>query len=417
MRSVVVYKRKSSVDIISEDDYYTQEMKRKEEQVFSFFDLPSPICLEVVSRLSLRDTRAIALTCRAGWYITRDQLMWRHKLWLRAKVINLGLFGPNFEPNPFAGMLVRDPLLVNNKLLYEILNPDSCTGENHEDLDFGNLLSKMVAPTGSMSLTELFENLFSLFSSGPPQNSPSDPFSKGEGAPTFLLFGMPETKVSKRLALSFIASKDSTFETVGLVKGKPGGVGGGVTVRYGHNLMNLLTVRRARPRLLVDGPNGTAFHPDVAEVIPRVDGLICYMDASCHCENSENSLHKSKMFNGCCALTHAIDVLELEAMMRTIPSDLSPPILVLLAHMDDPHPSSDDSDLDHDDYANLKTRVHHKSQTRFSNQVRHRPTMLYNVLGSLDLPWAICEVEVKTLAGVHCGLNWLLHRTLKLKSG
>lgn len=51
------------------------------------------------------------------------------------------------------------------------------------------------------------------------------PFSRGEGAPTYLLFGMPETKVSKKLVLSFIASKGSTFDTVGFVKGKPGGVG------------------------------------------------------------------------------------------------------------------------------------------------------------------------------------------------
>lgn len=43
--------------------------------------------------------------------------------------------------------------------------------------------------------------------------------------------------------------------------------GGGVTVKYAHHLMNLLTVRRARPRLLVEGPKGTTFHPDVAEVI------------------------------------------------------------------------------------------------------------------------------------------------------
>lgn len=42
--------------------------------------------------------------------------------------------------------------------------------------------------------------------------------------------------------------------------------GGGVTVKYAHHLMNLLTVRRARPRLLVEGPQGTTFHPDVAEV-------------------------------------------------------------------------------------------------------------------------------------------------------
>ncbi|XP_071537213.1 uncharacterized protein [Panulirus ornatus] len=412
MTSVVVYKRQSSVDIISEDDYYTQVgAKPKEEQTFSFFDLPSPICVEVISHLSLRDTRAMALTCRAGWHITKDQLMWKNKLWLRAKVINLGLFGPNFEPNPLAGMLVRDPLLVNNKLLYEILNPDSCTDENHEDLDIGNLLSKMATPTASVGLTELFENIFSLFSSGTQQNSLSDPFSKGEGAPTFLLFGMPETKVSKKLALSFIASKDSTFETVGLVKGKPGGVGGGVTVRYAHHLMNLLTVRRARPRLLVDGPQGTTFHPDVAEVIPRVDGLICYMDATCHCENGENNSKHNKKQNSCFSDNHTVDVLELEAMMRTIPSDLTPPILVLLAHMDNPHPWCIYSD-DDDNYAHQKSQVHPNSQ-----QKRHRPTMLHNVLGTLDLPWAICEVEVKTLIGVHRGLNWLLHRTLKLKNG
>ncbi|XP_042239803.1 uncharacterized protein LOC121877914 [Homarus americanus] len=285
-----------------------------------------------------------------------------------------------------AGMLVRDPLLVNNKLLYEILNPDSCNDENHEDLDFGNLLSKMATPTASMGLSELFENMLSIFSSGSPQNSLSDPFSKGEGAPTFLLFGMPETKVSKKLALSFIASKDSTFETVGLVKGKPGGVGGGVTVRYGHHLMNLLTVRRARPRLLVDGPNGTTFHPDVAEVIPRVDGLICYMDATCHCDNSSNKSLYNKKQNVCCTNSHTIDVLELEAMMRTIPSELSPPILVLLAHMDDPQPISNDSDFDGDDFANTcnKSQAYHSG-----HPARHRPTMLHSVLGTLDLPWAV----------------------------
>ena len=43
-------------------------------------------------------------------------------------------------------------------------------------------------------------------------------------------------------------------------------IGGGVTVQYGKQLMNLLPIRRARPRLLVNGPQGITFHPDVAEV-------------------------------------------------------------------------------------------------------------------------------------------------------
>ncbi|KAK3865386.1 hypothetical protein Pcinc_029007 [Petrolisthes cinctipes] len=402
MTSVVVYKRQSNIDIIPEDDYYT-ELSRK-EGVFNFFDLPEPVCMEVIAQLNLRDTRAVALSCRAGWNITRVQLMWQQKLWLRAKVINLALCGPNFKPNISTGMLVRDPLLVNNKLLYEILDPDSCINESQEDLDMGNLLSKMTAPKTSTPLIDMLDQLISIFSGGNQQSAVPDPFSRGEGAPTYLLFGMPETKVSKKLVLSFIASNGSTFDTVGFVKGKPGGVGGGVTVRYTHHLLNLLLVRRARPRLLVDGPTGTAFHPDVAEVIPQVDGLICYMDATCTCARGASSSGQ-----------HSLDVLELEAMLRTVPPHLTPPVLVLLARLDNPQASSADSDHDVDNYtASTSTPANHMET---QPATLHRPSMLHPVLEQLDLPWAVCEVEVKTLSGVHIGLNWLLHRTLKLKNG
>lgn len=410
--SVVVYKRQSNIDIIPEDDYYTEVAARK-ERPFNFFDLPDPICVEIISRLSLRDTRAVALTCRTGWHLTRDQLMWRKKLWLRAGVINLGLFGPTFEPNAYAGMLVRDPLLVNNKLLYEMLDPDSCIDESEEeDLDMGHLLSKMTTPNTSIGFSDVIDHILSIFNGGNQQTSYSDPFTKGEGAPTFLLFGMPETKVSKKLVLSFIASKGSTFDTVGFVKGKPGGVGGGVTVRYGHHLLNLLTVRRARPRLLVQDPEGTTFHPDVAMVIPQVDGLICYMDATCHCEARRGA------GGGGTVGDHTLDMLELEAMMRTIPAKLSPSVLVLLARMDDPQVFVTDSDHDADGCVEQTShRLCPQSEVPTgSPSPRHRPAMLYNVLSKLDLPWAVCEVEVKTLSGVHRGLNWLLHRTLKLKN-
>lgn len=409
--SVVVYKRQSNIDIIPEDDYYTEVAARKERPyTFTFFDLPDPICVEIISRLSLRDTRSMALTCRAGWQITRVQLMWRKKLWLRAGVINLGLFGPTFEPNAQAGMLVRDPLLVNNKMLYEMLDPDSCIDESEEDLDMGHLLSKMATPNTSIGFSDVIDHILSIFNGGNQQTSYSDPFTRGEGAPTFLLFGMPETKVSKKLVLSFIASKGSTFDTVGFVKGKPGGLGGGVTVRYGHYLLNLLTVRRARPRLLVQDPQGTTFHPDVAMVIPQVDGLICYMDATCHCETRRE---------GSSGGSHTLDMLELEAMMRTIPTKLCPPVLVLLARMDDPQVPITDSDHDADGLVdhNMLRRSPHADLPTGSPPPRHRPAMLYDILSKLDLPWAVCEVEVKTLSGVHRGLNWLLHRTLKLKNG
>lgn len=304
-----------------------------------------------------------------------------------------------------AGMLVRDPLLVNNKLLYEILDPDSCKNESQdqEDLDMGNLLSKMTAPNTS-TLQDMIDQLFGIFNGGNQQTPVSDPFSRGEGAPTYLLFGMPETKVSKKLVLSFIASKGSTFDTVGFVKGKPGGVGGGVTVSYTHHLLNLLLVRRARPRLLVDGPRGTTFHPDVAEVIPQVDGLICYMDATCTCSGNGTTA----------SCHHSLDVLELEAMLRTVPPHLTPPVLVLLARLDHPPPFTD-SDHDVDTYP--ATTPSPPSPTDAPHSSRHRPAMLHSVLETLDLPWAVCEVEVRTLSGVHRGLNWLLHRTLKLKNG
>lgn len=412
--SVVVYKRQSNIDIIPEDDYYTEAARK--ERAFSLFDLPDPICLEVISQLSLRDTRAVAQTCWAGWNHTRDQLMWRKKLWLRAGVINLGLFGPNFEPNPSAGMLVRDPLLVNNKMLYEMLDPDSCIDDNEEDLDMGHLLSKMTAPNTSIGFSDVIDHIISIFNGGNQQTSYSDPFTRGEGAPTFLLFGMPETKVSKKLVLSFIASKGSTFDTVGFVKGKPGGMGGGVTVRYGHHLLNLLTVRRARPRLLVQDPQGTTFHPDVAMVIPQVDGLICYMDATCHCDGSQRGSSSSTSGNGQVA-GHSLDVLELEAMMRTIPAKLSPPVLVLLARMDDPQGPSTDSDHDADGCVDHGHRRGPAEVPLGNPPPRHRPAMLHPVLSKLDLPWAVSEVEVKTLSGIHRGLNWLLHRTLKLKNG
>lgn len=38
--SVVVYKRQSNIDIIPEDDYYTEVAARKRPYTFTFFDLP-----------------------------------------------------------------------------------------------------------------------------------------------------------------------------------------------------------------------------------------------------------------------------------------------------------------------------------------------------------------------------------------
>lgn len=64
MTSVVVYKRQSNIDIIPEDDYYT-EMSRR-EGVFNFFDLPVSKFLEVFHHV-IRDLK---YTSRAtGLYI------------------------------------------------------------------------------------------------------------------------------------------------------------------------------------------------------------------------------------------------------------------------------------------------------------------------------------------------------------
>lgn len=113
-----------------------------------------------------------------------------------------------------------------------------------------------------------------------------------------------------------------------------------------------------------------------------MDGLICYMDATCHCEARRG---------GGSVGGHTLDMLELEAMMRTIPAKLSPPVLVLLARMDDPQVPVTDSDHDADGC------VDHSGHRRCpqgeapigSPPPRHRPAMLYNVLSKLDLPWAV----------------------------
>ena len=118
------------------------------------------------------------------------------------------------------------------------------------------------------------------------------------------------------------------------------------------------------------------------QVIPQVDGLICYMDATCHCEARRG---------GGSGGSHTLDMLELEAMMRTIPAKLCPPVLVLLARMDDPQVPITDSDHDADGLVdhNMLHRSPHADLPVGTTPPRHRPAMLYNVLSKLDLPWAV----------------------------
>ncbi|CAL4099772.1 unnamed protein product, partial [Meganyctiphanes norvegica] len=141
------------------------------------------------------------------------------------------------------------------------------------------------------------------------------------------------------------------------------------------------------------------------QVAARVDGLICYMDATCWCteRDRETTNKKAQESEGQFkSSSHSIDVLELEAMLRTIPPNLAPPILVLLAHTEDMTNTSSDCE------------THEGVRTSCS---RHSPAWLHPVMARLDLPWAICEVEVSSLSGVHQGLNWLLKRTLKINNG
>ena len=122
------------------------------------------------------------------------------------------------------------------------------------------------------------------------------------------------------------------------------------------------------------------------QVIPQVDGLICYMDATCHCEARRGGGPGGGSVGG-----HTLDMLELEAMMRTIPAKLSPPVLVLLARMDDPQVLVTDSD--HDAESCLDHSGHRRCQqgeaSMGSPPPRHQPAMLCNVLSKLDLPWAV----------------------------
>lgn len=113
------------------------------------------------------------------------------------------------------------------------------------------------------------------------------------------------------------------------------------------------------------------------QVIPQVDGLICYMDATCTCART-----------GCSSEgQHSLDVLELEAMLRTVPPHLTPPVLVLLARLDNPTASSSDSDHDVDSFTASTSTP--SSQMETQPATRHRPAMLHPVLRRLDLPWAV----------------------------
>lgn len=127
------------------------------------------------------------------------------------------------------------------------------------------------------------------------------------------------------------------------------------------------------------------------QVVTRVDGLICYMDASCNCESGDGASNCGSQ-NSCRDGIHSIDVLELEAMMRTIPPDLAPPVLVLLAHMDDPATLARDLDsCDVPQHRPASTTKDAGSYHDPATQKRHRPAMLYPILSKLDLPWAVCE--------------------------
>lgn len=60
--SIVLYKRESCVDIIPEDDYYTQtEPKYTEDRPFGFFDLPVSISTNFVLFLVLFNS--------SGWHV------------------------------------------------------------------------------------------------------------------------------------------------------------------------------------------------------------------------------------------------------------------------------------------------------------------------------------------------------------
>ncbi|KAB7496587.1 hypothetical protein Anas_06972 [Armadillidium nasatum] len=336
-------------------------------QSLSFFQLPYPCQVEIVAYLSLEDTRSFAATSVESSLLTKEQIVWRKKLWYHSKVINLCLEGRKAQPKE-ANFLVRDPLLVDMKKLYEVLNPQLEYEAATEEVERENFLSKInqtpqVMSFSSVGLQDLLNFLNTFFHRPPPIFY--DPFSRGHDAPSFILFGPPETYNSRKFALSLITSKNSVFETVGLVKGRPGGLGGGVTVKFGSWLMNFLPVRRARPRLLVeDSSTGVSFHPDVAEVVKDVDGMIYYFDAKCSC-NCPNKPSKRVLTSNFVANVrpnwqvnqepvasegeHPMnnEFYELEAMLRATPN-VFPPILVIMVynHTTECSDSSESSDSD-----------------------------------------------------------------------
>lgn len=417
---------------------FNMSENEQERENKTLFDLPYPVLCNITASLSLRDALAFSCCCKQAYTVVTDQYTWRQRLWYWGKAVNVCMAKNSSPKLKEASAVISDPLLLNLRTLYYVLSPCGCRQQvsSKPRVDVANLLAKL-DPANSAN-PNFMHNVLKMIARVLGHRVAVHnlgPLHIGAGESRYMLFSPPETRTVKSLMMSLVASRSSVLETVGLVEGRPGGIGSGVTVQYEpvreltdnspkgegegelpsakRHILNLLPLRRVTPRLMTpeDTEGGVRFISEVAEVVRCVEGIICVLDAECRCHLPDDATNSapSTTIDG-----HRLQLMELEAMMRTIPASKCPVFLILMANYNPPPPpalppSCEDGPegvLCDNDVPTVQGNGHSVAPLQL-----HKPYLLKHVMDPLHIPWAAFEVEVSNLRGLSLAFNWLVRRT------
>ncbi|XP_018011895.1 uncharacterized protein LOC108669116 [Hyalella azteca] len=380
----------------------------------NLWNLPYHILCKISTLLNLQDALSFASTCKLAHTAVMDQHTWRQRLWYWGKAVNVCMMNNSSPHLKEASAVISDPLLLNLRTMYEVLSPGGCRLRRSGPpvLDVANLLAKLdPSHSSNPTLMQNFFNVLAKILGHRVSIHEKSPILIGANESRYVLFSQPETRTSHSLFMTLITSRSNIIETVGLVEGRPGGIGSGVTVRYetvdegscspcsvepsphvdsaNSHIFNLLPLRRINSRLLTphDTPGGVRFIDEVAEVVRTAAGIVCIVDGECLCGSTAASASATHIDG------HTLELGALEAMLRTFPANRCPVVLLLLVHT----AAATDCDVS-------------GCQERCTTRV-HMPYLLANIMDPWHIPWAAFEVEIPSLCGLSLALNWLVRRT------
>jgi len=284
--------------------------------------LPEDILVLILSRLSFRDAEALSAVCPRANLVNEDQYTWKERLWHHAKAVNICMVRTGHSRVKAASVLLSDPLLLNLRTMYKVLSPYACSQRvAASGLDMANLLAKSEAEE---RLLQQFLNFITKlrFNSSPVVTNKVG---------VYVLCSTHESRTVRSLVMKLVASKDNVLTTVGLIHGKPGGIGSGMTVEYQpvlehlHNkgeefrfCIDMLLVRRAVPRLLTN--DMTRFIPMVGELVSSSNGVVCVIDALCTChDDTGDDTKPDTHVDG-----HSLHLSVLHASIAALPPSTNP---------------------------------------------------------------------------------------------